>query len=156
MIFSLVKNVKYDGKLHDSTVLPSAASDWSVHEKLVRVPYCIGRARTRGKVARICCNREKRGRAFLRKVGREGTDHAHGCVLRSTRARFTGKVSRFVRPRGKRGTRATHSVNSHGRDRALGKWKEFFCIDWNLCSVWCSYFPIFYKFFDFVLWVWIF
>lgn len=25
--------------------------------------------------------------------------------------------------------RAIHSVNSHGRDRALGKWKEFFCIE---------------------------
>lgn len=127
MVFSLVKNVKHDGKLHDSIVLPST-SDWSIHEKLIRVPYCIGRARGCEEKWRVfVVYREKRGRAFLRKVGREGTDHAHGCVLRCARAQDSQERYRilFVPVAN---ARAIHSVSSRRRDR--GKWKEeFFCIE---------------------------
>lgn len=83
--------------------------------------------RTRGREEKwrvSAAPREKRGRAFLRKVGREGTDRIQESVLRSTRE-IHKERRRVVRPR--TNARATHPVDSHGHEEVLGKQeKEFY------------------------------
>lgn len=112
-------------KLHGSIVL-ALASKWPGHEKLMRVPYCIGRTRTRGKVARICCT-ERKARSGLSQRSR--SRRYRSCTR--TRAAF---LAREIHRKGivfcsslwQTRVQYIHPVGSHECDGVLGKREEEF------------------------------